>query len=198
MQRHVSNLIFMIKDTIDSFKRVVNERISNPFLGAFVLFWLALNWATIAIVLMSKKPIEDTIVYVSQNQLSIFRSVVSPLIFASLFNIIFPWISYWVSWYNDFVEIKKRCKHVEFEVAVLNAKKSVFLKEYEIEEIKLDREHKREDDKLRLMHMLEEQKRQVNMSEKLSAVDSEYAIKDKRMQHEWRPDVCRGCACVPN
>ena len=34
----------MIKDVWDSFKDNIRERVSNPFLGTFVLVWVVHNW----------------------------------------------------------------------------------------------------------------------------------------------------------
>ena len=37
----------MVKDTWDSFKDNVKARITNPFLGTFVLVWIAHNWKVV-------------------------------------------------------------------------------------------------------------------------------------------------------
>jgi hypothetical protein len=50
----------MINETLKSIKEVLSERISNPALGSFSLFWFAFNWQIPIIVFKSNEPIEKT------------------------------------------------------------------------------------------------------------------------------------------
>ena len=60
-------MLDFIRDLYASFKQTSLERVKSPVLGAFVFCWLGFNWEILAILFLSKQPIESRLLYISQN-----------------------------------------------------------------------------------------------------------------------------------
>lgn len=60
-------MLDFIRDLYASFKQTSLERVKSPVLGAFVFSWIGFNWKILAILFLSKDPIEKRIIYIDQN-----------------------------------------------------------------------------------------------------------------------------------
>ena len=81
-----------MKEIFDSFIENSKERIKNPFIGAFIISWIAFNWKPILIILFSSKTIEERIEYVETNHIDIFYNLWIPLIFAVIYVSFLPYL----------------------------------------------------------------------------------------------------------
>ena len=48
-------------ETLQNLKQTINERIKNPFIGAFFISWVIINWRPIFIILFSHDEIYNKI-----------------------------------------------------------------------------------------------------------------------------------------
>jgi len=76
------NAAGMLQTLIESFKSHVNERVSSPFAGAFLISWILVNWKALLIIALSKRSIEDRLDYVSLTYLDHNSVLVKPLLCA--------------------------------------------------------------------------------------------------------------------
>ncbi|MFD2163686.1 hypothetical protein ACFSJU_14850 [Paradesertivirga mongoliensis] len=83
-----------MKELVDEVRTGVRERLRNPFVGAFFLSWIVVNWKAIFTILFSKKPIEESIPYVTENFAGIDLLLVWPLTLAIVYLIGLPYINW--------------------------------------------------------------------------------------------------------
>jgi hypothetical protein len=81
-----------MREILNSFLDNSKERIKNPFLGAFIISWVAFNWKPVIILFFSEKEVEQKISFINQNYLSIKYNLWLPLIFAILYVVLLPYI----------------------------------------------------------------------------------------------------------
>lgn len=81
-----------MREIINSFLDNSKERIKNPFIGAFIISWIAFNWKPIIILLFSEKEIEQKINFINENYISLKYNLWLPLIFAIAYVVILPYI----------------------------------------------------------------------------------------------------------
>ncbi len=81
-----------MREIINSFLDNSKERIKNPFLGAFIISWIAFNWKPIVILLFSEKEIEQKITFINENYISLQYNLWFPLIFAIVYVVVLPYI----------------------------------------------------------------------------------------------------------
>ncbi|TBR36074.1 hypothetical protein [Dyella terrae] len=69
----------MLQTLIDSFKSHVNERITSPFAGAFVIAWVLVNWKALLVLALSTRGIEDRLDYLSAHYFGQVDALWKPL-----------------------------------------------------------------------------------------------------------------------
>lgn len=82
-------MLDFIKDIFAAFRQNSLERMKSPFLGAFVFSWLGFNWQLLAILFISKKDVEERIVYINQH-FGIESLLIGPLFTTTLICILLP------------------------------------------------------------------------------------------------------------
>ena len=82
-------MLDFIRDIYTSFRQTSIERVKSPYLGAFVFSWIGFNWQMLAILLLSKKAVEDRIELINKN-FDIGDYLLGPIITAGLIVIILP------------------------------------------------------------------------------------------------------------
>lgn len=85
-------MLDFIRDIYTSFRQTSIERVKSPYLGAFVFSWIGFNWQMVAILLLSKKAVEDRIELINKN-FDIGDYLLGPIITAGLIVIILPQIN---------------------------------------------------------------------------------------------------------
>lgn len=117
-----------INDIAESFSKEATERIRSPIIGTFFFSWLAFNWKTLVILVLSKKNIEDTIDYINS------RTEISLLIFYPLALTVF--VCFVLPWFNMFVTKYQKVPNSGTIGLLLDAKISTGIKRQELAEIK--------------------------------------------------------------
>lgn len=67
-------------DSLQSLKQTINERIKNPFIGTFVIAWIAINWRPLSILFFSKDNIQQKILEVNTNYSHWHQYLLFPLL----------------------------------------------------------------------------------------------------------------------
>lgn len=102
-----------MKDLIESVISSLNERVSKPFAGAYILSWLIVNYKTILILTLSDEKIMDRLITLENESHSYFLMFGLPAVLASFYIIISPFI-------NLFFAEKVGKPHVKSKVLVVN------------------------------------------------------------------------------
>lgn len=122
-----------MKELLQSFFKTSEERIKNPFIGAFITSWIAFNWKPIIFLLFSTKSIEDKIIFIEANYSQVLYILILPLIAALFYLLILPYLNLLFDEILKFSIVKKNA-------ALISRKKQIIQDETElaIEEIKLE------------------------------------------------------------
>lgn len=83
----------MFDDIVKSFKATMYERATSPLLGSFIIFWIYFNWRAISILLFGSDSVVDRIIVIDKNHIDAWVNLWFPLIYASIFSTIYPYIS---------------------------------------------------------------------------------------------------------
>lgn len=67
---------------IKDFMEFLKERLSNPFLMTFLLFWVIWNWQGLAFFIYSEDDIVTKLQYISANYVDLYKNLIWPLVFA--------------------------------------------------------------------------------------------------------------------
>ncbi|MEM5023037.1 hypothetical protein WJT80_01535 [Enterobacter roggenkampii] len=144
-----------IKDIFSSFRQTSLERVKSPALGGFVFSWIAFNWETISILILSKQRIEERLLYIQEHYLNISTAIIGPLFTTALICFFLPRINKFVTNIqkkptsdNERITLQTRLKisKLQQKIADIDAKKNLARKilEREIDEnvksIKLENE----------------------------------------------------------
>lgn len=70
----------------------MNERVKNPFIGAFFISWFIFNWKPIAFWLFSNQNVLDKITTTELNYSDISNYLIYPLLMAFFYVLVFPFI----------------------------------------------------------------------------------------------------------
>lgn len=130
-----------MKDFLQSIFKSTEERIKNPFVGAFVTSWIIFNWKPILYLLFSDEKIKTKIEYISKEATgytSIWTVVWFPLFSAIFYILILPFLSflfeyilkYAMKWRNK-VNLESRNDILELQIGV--AKNEIKLEEEKTE-----------------------------------------------------------------
>jgi hypothetical protein len=108
-----------MKDLWDSFRLQINERLSSPPLGSFVISWLIWNHRMIA-VLFSGMTIHERFAFIDKTlypnaQTAWVYHIVGPLGCALAYVFIYPWPAKWINgfWLRRQNELKKQRDEIE-------------------------------------------------------------------------------------
>ena len=80
-----------MKEIIKNFLDTTNERIKNPFIGAFLISWIICNWKAISVFILSNYPIEAKIDIIQRNYSGLWNNLYLPIIIALIYIIILPY-----------------------------------------------------------------------------------------------------------
>lgn len=121
---------------IDEFKRsvnkILNERLTSPFWGAFICSWLVFNWKIVYLtIFIDQDKIEGTkIDYIITNYCDYKNLIWFPLSSAILLIVVFPFITTGAYWINiKFNKWKNDLKNKVDGASLLTLEKSVQIRE---------------------------------------------------------------------
>lgn len=131
-----------MKDFLGSIFKTTEERLKNPFVGSFIISFIAFNWKPILIVIFSKIPIEDRVSYVSNNYSDFAYLLVLPLLLSLFYVLFLPKIMCWID-ENTFEAFKKRNEHLYSSKKIdIQGQISIAEKEVELENKKAESKDK--------------------------------------------------------
>ena len=84
---------FQMKEIFQSIFSNTQERIKNPFIGAFMTSWFAINWRPISVFLFSTKSIEQKITYIELHHIDWHFTFLYPLATSVGYVLILPHIN---------------------------------------------------------------------------------------------------------
>lgn len=127
-----------MKDIFMSVFKTSEERLKNPFIGTFLLSFIALNWKAISIIFISTQTIENKIDYITKNYSKIENLLYYPLGISLIYIVILPYLM-WLFESITFKSYKERSQNLyKNKIVDINGKKSVALSEIELENLKAD------------------------------------------------------------
>lgn len=189
----------MLSDFIPSLKKNIEDRLTNPIAGTFVLSWVIVNWKPILFVILSELEIGKRINVVETEYFDINHMVTFPLLFTTFYLIALPWILYWLEKLQNFATSKRQIFKLETELKMLKYKTSVEEQKKKYNSLMRDDEEARNDERRRLFERLDQvgslsgELREIVVStrsqrEKQGAIDSSYRklelLKGQLGQHE--------------
>lgn len=83
-----------MKEFLQSILKNTEDRIKNPFIGAFLTSWILFNWRPILFLIFSDKKIEQRIIYITKNFNDTVFYFWAPLLAAVFYIGILPYINY--------------------------------------------------------------------------------------------------------
>lgn len=131
-----------MKEILQSIFKTSEERLKNPFIGTFIIAFIALNWKPIAVFLLSSSPIEKRIDFIASNFSDLWNILWAPLIISIFYIGILPYLMLIFDKFT-FLAFKNRNKNLyEVKKIDLDGKKDVAISEIELENLKSDYKEK--------------------------------------------------------
>ncbi|ROS02968.1 hypothetical protein [Raoultella terrigena] len=136
-------MLDFFRDMYSSLRQTSIERAKSPVLGAFIFSWLGFNWQMIAILIFSKREIEERLIYI-QEHYDLSSYLIGPLCTTALISFLLPRANKFFTMLqnkpnqetiNLTIASKKELAEKQQEIAEIEAKKSLAMK---IEERKID------------------------------------------------------------
>jgi hypothetical protein len=81
-----------LRDLISPVFEEYRQRVKNPIWGGFVLSWIFINWEILLIVLFSNETVENKIIEIKTNYISICSNVILPLVISIAYYIAIPYL----------------------------------------------------------------------------------------------------------
>lgn len=127
-----------MKDLLTTFFKTSEERIKNPFIGAFMTSWLIFNWKPILFIISSLQKIEDKIVYIDKYFSNILNLLWLPLISAIFYILILPYLSLAIDHLLKFSQLKRTNLSIEKQKLTIESQKQLAIEEIKFEEAKTE------------------------------------------------------------
>ena len=173
----------MLKETFDSIKSALTERATNPFIGAFCICWLIVNWNIPVLIIKSDIPIEQTIAQI-ESKSTIYNHLVIPLVVATVILVIYPWITLLVFRYFSFVEIKRRLTKNIADLLILKSKAGLIQAEADLETQKAISLMRIDEHKRRLEQDASDRERSFTSQREKKKIDMEFELIKHRLSQE--------------
>jgi len=124
---------------IELFKELIatsRERLKNPFVGAFVMAWIAVNWKPISIMLFSTQSVEDKIILISSKHEFINNSLLIPIGIALVYVAVLPYLMVMVDVFVKFSVRMRMAMKIEVDRANIIGKQVLVEEEIKLEDLK--------------------------------------------------------------
>lgn len=127
-----------MKEFLQNIFKTTEERIKNPFIGAFISSWILFNWKPILFIIFSSKIIEDKINFIENNFVATNHILWYPLIAAIFYVLILPYISLLFDILLKYSLLKRNDIVVSKQKQNIENKKHLAIEEIKLEEAKTD------------------------------------------------------------
>jgi hypothetical protein len=180
---HLSG-VEMVKELFKSFKGHLEDRISNPILGAFCLSWVIFNWKPIFILLFGQSSIEEKIAVIELNQMSLNAMLWMPLGFTVFYLLILPWFLLGVQIFQEKANGKRKINQLGFDTQYLSEKINFVRAESELDAVRLEQDlHRDFEIKSRDMD-LEREKAKHDFEIERDRRHMEFEFEERKAQYE--------------
>lgn len=182
-----------MKEIIQSIFKSTEERIKNPFVGAFITSWLLFNWKPILFLFLSLKNIEDKIIYIETSFSKLSFVLWYPLLSCTSYILILPYLNLIFDELLKFSSSKRNVININRQKQIIENQKQLAIEEIKLEEAKSEFRERNTHNKLvedlqKKINELEinsetEKKKSTELLEKLKF---ELANRDKITSNELR------------
>ncbi len=125
-----------MKEFLQTLFKSTEDRIKNPFIGAFLTSWILFNWKPILFLIFSSENIKEKIIYISDNYTDIWCYFLLPLLSAIFYIGILPYVNLGFEWLVKFSISRRNNVSLETRKANLELQIEVAQNEIIIEEAK--------------------------------------------------------------
>ncbi len=153
-----------MKDLIANLLETSKERLKNPFVGAFLISFVAINWRVFWIILFSDVKVEDRIIYVQDFYISAEYGLLYPLIVALVYVIVLPYITWGLDLLVEKSTVERKRMAITQQVGDIKGKQELAIEEAKLEDAKASFR-----DKADLNKRIELLQNQLNERERLIA-----------------------------
>jgi len=124
-----------IRELFFSVYRNFSERLTNPFIGAFLIAFLVCNWRALFIFLWGVKNIE-TVIFQMKSHSDLHSLLLYPIAFALFYVALFPWVAYVLQMTQEVPNKLRHKAQADAQTARLDDKIGVAKKEIELEKVR--------------------------------------------------------------
>lgn len=136
MTHHSKTRFISMKDIFLSIFKTTEERLKNPFIGTFIISFIAYNWKPLSVFFLSSQKIEQRIAFISNNYTDIFNLLIYPLVTSVIYIVLLPYLM-WLFESLIFKSYKERNQNLyKNKLIDISGKKSVAESEIELENLK--------------------------------------------------------------
>ncbi len=125
-----------MKGIITAILDTSKDRLKNPFIGAFAISWIAINWKPIVTFLFSDKTVEKRIELIELNYESTWYILFLPLIIAGIYIIVLPYLMLIFDLISNNALKKRKENLFEHRFYDIEGRKKLAIGESELEDIK--------------------------------------------------------------
>ncbi|MCC8359713.1 hypothetical protein [Salinimicrobium sediminilitoris] len=131
-----------MKNLISSILRSSEERIKNPFIGSFIISFLALNWKAILVILFSSKIIEKRIDIVENDYNSVSTYLILPLIIAVVYVAVLPYVMWLFDKIGHFALKGRKDSFLQQRLIDIKGQQALAEEEVKLENLRADYKEK--------------------------------------------------------
>lgn len=182
-----------MKDFLQSIFKTTEERIKNPFIGAFMTSWFLFNWKPILFLIFSSKIIEDKIQYIETSFSNICFILWYPLMSAGFYILVLPYLNLFIDELLKYSLLKRNIILINKQKQTIENQKHLAIEEIKLEEAKTDFRERNTHNKLveELQKNIKELEIKSEMeknrsSELLDQLKTELSNRDKITNNEIR------------
>lgn len=127
-----------MKDLLTTFFKTSEERIKNPFIGAFMTSWIIFNWKSIIFIIFSSKNVEEKIAFIDKHFSNIENILWLPLISAFFYILILPYLNLIIDQLLKYSQSKRAIFIIEKQKLTIENQKQLAIEEIKLEEAKTE------------------------------------------------------------
>ena len=169
-----------MKNIINTFFKTTEERIRNPFMGAFITSWIVFNWKPIFYFILAEESIVTKIDYIEKNFNDIWNYLYFPLLAAVFYIVILPHLNLIFDAINKYSTAKKNEAVILKKIQIIEDEKKLAIEELKLEEAKTQFRERNTHNLL-----VDELQQQIKKQDKeFSKSKEEYQLNIDELKHE--------------
>lgn len=137
-----------MKNLLTTILKTNEERIKNPFIGAFISSWIIINWKPIFYLIFASEDIENKIIFIEKNYSQISFILIYPALVALFYIIILPYLNLIFDEILKYSVLKKNAAIIAKKKRNIQDEKEVAIEEIRLEEAKTEFRERKTHNKL--------------------------------------------------